>query len=372
MKLEVLQENLNKALTIATRIVSSKPQLPILSNLLLKVTSNGCVLETSNVESSLKIPFGAKVEEVGELLVPARTFQELVASLNKAKLTLEAKENSLLVSESKFQGKIVCSPNGDFPSPSDDQPGVDWSLSSKVFQEALSQTIFSSAVDEGRAVLNGVLFKFGDSPLFVSTDGFRLSEFILPKGTAPKSDLEQVIVPSKSLLEVQRLITDSENDQIKVSLTPSQVKFTVDDINFYSQVIAGNFPNFEKIIPTESVIKLRLNVEELSQSIRTASIFARENANIIRFVLEGKVLKIRAQGGEVGENETELDVEVEKGSNDEFNVAFNFRYLLEFLNSLKNEKDITVEFGTATSAAVFRPAKSENYLHIIMPVRVQS
>ncbi len=373
MKLEVLQENLNKALVQATRIVNSKLQLPILSNIYLVVSKTGGFITASNVESEITVPFGAKIDEPGEILVPAKTFQELVSSLSSDKLTLEVKENNLLVVQSKFQGKIVCAPASDFPKNTpDESEGVIWTIPGDVFQTALSHTIFSSALDEARAVLNGVLFKFGDMPMLVATDGFRLSQYLLDKTNAPKSDLSQVVIPAKALIEVQRLISDAPKNKIEIVFLQNQVIFKFEDIRFSTQVIAGNFPDFEKIIPPSFDIKIKLTAEELGKAIKTAAIFARENANIVRLVLNGSELAVRAQGGEVGENETSLDVEVEKGSSTEFSVAFNFRYILDFLANLKDEKEITLELGTQTSPALFRPAKFNNYLHIIMPVRVQS
>lgn len=372
MKIEVLQENLNKALTIAARLVSSKPQLPILSNILLSVSKNACTLTSSNIESGVTVPFGAKIENEGDILVPARIFQELIASLQPDKLTLEVKENSLLVAQSKFQGKIVCTPGTDFPKNSAAVDSV-WKLPGKIFTEAINRTVFSSAVDEGRAVLNGVLFKFDNTPQFVATDGFRLSQFRLITEPLPKSAPNELVVPSKALFEVVRLLSDSQKGEFEIGFGQNnQISFKIDDISFYSQVIAGNFPDFEKIIPSSFDIKIKLTTEELLKAIKTAAIFARENANIIKLLIMGSILKVKAQGGEVGEDETEIDIEVEKGGTEEFSVSFNYHYLLDFLGSLKDEKELTIELGTSTSPVLFRSAKADNYLHIIMPVRVQS
>lgn len=373
MKIEVLQENLNKALTIATRIVSSKPQLPVLTNIFLGVTNEGGTLTASNVESTIIVPFGAKIEEPGETLVPARTFQELISSLSPDKLTLEVDGNILKVKQSKFQGKIVCAPATDFPQnmPAVDS-GVSWKIPGDTFLKALSHTLFSSALDEARAVLNGVLFKFGDNPMFVATDGFRLSQFKLNKTDSPSGEIDQIVVPTKALMEVVKLLSDSPKTDVMLIIAPNQVLFKIDDISFSCQVIAGNFPDFEKIIPSTFDTKIKLTTEEFTRALKTAAIFARENANIVRLVINGSELTVRAQGGEMGENETKLDIEIEKGSPEDFSVAFNFRYILDFLANLKDEKEITLELGTQTSPALFRPAKSTNYLHIIMPVRVQS
>ncbi len=373
MKLEVLQENLSSALTTATRIISSKPQLPILTNVFLKASKEGSLLIASNVDSTIIVPFGSKIIDEGEICVPGRTFQELISSLPSDKIILEAKETSLIVKELKFQGKITCMPGSDFPTPPKEPNATVWKMSKNTFQTALSETLFSAAVDETRAVLNGVLFKFdGSAPMLVATDGFRLSKYTLESDSKIPKDLTQLVLPSKALQEVSRLLSDSSVGDFEIHFGETNtVSFLIGEIEFYSQTIAGNFPSFEKIIPSTFDIKIKLNAEELLKSIKSAAIFARENANIINFNIHDNTMTVRAQGGEVGENETELDIEVEKPPVGSFSVSFNFRYVLDFLGSLNGAKDITLELGTPTSAALFRPIKVDNYLHIIMPVRVQ-
>lgn len=370
MKIEVLQENLVKALSIATRIVSSKPQLPVLSHILVVVTGEGCKIIASNIETGIIVPFGAKVENTGEILIPGRTFYELISSLSSGKLILEQKDSSILISESKFHGKVVCLPSSEFPKL--EPPKNKFStFPKKDFKEALSKTVFSSATDEGRAVLNGILFKLTEPKSFVSTDGFRLSKFDFSNIDLKISGIDQAIVPTKTVIEILRLLDELQSDSLGIGFENNQFIFQIGEIFIFSQIIAGNYPEYEKIIPSESEIKIRIDAKELEKAIKTASIFARENANIVRFSLENKILKVKAQGGQTGENETEIDVEVIKNSSAEFTVSFNYRYVLDFLNNLGNEKEVFIEFGTPTSPSIFRPADKNGYLHIIMPVRVQ-
>jgi len=134
----------------------------------------------------------------------------------------------------------------------------------------------------------------------------------------------------------------------------------------------SNFPNFEKIIPAESSVRIKIPSEELLKGIRLAAIFARDSANIVKLKIAGSKLKIMANAAQVGENESEIDIEVDKGSGEDFQIAFNFRYLLDFLTSLGSKAaDVTIDFTTPLAPGVFHLPSDKNFLHLIMPVRVQ-
>ncbi|KKU91140.1 MAG: polymerase III subunit beta protein [Microgenomates group bacterium GW2011_GWA1_48_10] len=374
MKLEILQENLTKKLGSVTRIIPSKPQLPILSHVLLSAKNNHLTLTSSNLETTIIISLGAKIESEGEFTVPARTLSELVASLPPGKITLQVKQSLLEITISQFHGQINGSPAAEFPpNPTDDLHSV-WKVNAAGLFQALGQTMFSSATDESRAVLTGVLFKFdSDFVTLAATDGFRLSVVKVSKSSDLPEGQSQVIIPTRTLVEITKLLNDENPDQITINfLKSNQVLFSLSDTKIYSQLIAGNFPNFEKIIPAESSVRIKIPSEELLKGIRLAAIFARDSANIVKLKIAGSKLKIMANAAQVGENESEIDIEVDKGSGEDFQIAFNFRYLLDFLTSLGSKAaDVTIDFTTPLAPGVFHLPSDKNFLHLIMPVRVQ-
>lgn len=384
MKLELLQENLNHALSLVTRIISTKPQMPILSHVLLKAAKGKLTLTASNLETSLITEVGAKVIEEGEFTLPGRTLAEIISSLSAEKVTLELNEGIVGVKSGSFKALINGIAASEFPKVGQDSlTGSEnlWEIDTRKFVQAVSQAVFATASDESRAVLTGILFKTeGETLTLAATDGFRLSVVKLSKqgktGKEPKANL---IIPAKSLSEVIRILSEEKSEQGKAETgkkvklhileETSQVFFDLGETKIYSRLIAGTFPDFEKIIPSSSGLSLSLSVDEFSKAIRLASIFARESANIVKLKAADGKLKISANAPQVGENESEVDVKIE-GKEEEFTIAFNYRYLQDYLGSLTGS-DITVGFTGPTAPGVFQTAGSPNFLHIIMPVRVQ-
>lgn len=371
MELEILQENLNRGLAAVSRVLAGRPQIAILSNILLKAKSGQLEIIASNLETTITAVVGAKVDKQGEFTVPGRTFQELCAGLSADKLTLINTEGSMSISGGKFKGKISGTPATEFPQviTDNDSGGVVIEVDKKDFQAGVGKVVFAAATDESRAVLTGVLFNFSESTLtMAATDGFRLS-VVKIKAKESKGEYK-FIVPAKALIEVNRLLEDGSEFKLVYLPDSSQVVFDLGEIKIYSRLIAGNFPDFEKIIPASSTMQLATTTEELSKAIKLASIFARDSANIVKLKIEDKNLKVSANAPEVGENETEIDVTTEKGDKEEFMIAFNYRYLLDLFSGLGNT-ELTIEFNGPLTAGVFKLPKDSNFLHIIMPVRVQ-
>lgn len=367
MKLDILQENLKNAVSVVSRVLVTKPQMPILANILLETKDGQLVLTASNLETTVTLAVGAKIETPGAFTVPGRTLGEMMAGLNAEKITLTLEENNLLIAGGKFKAKIAGLPAADFPKLTDsNEKGVTWEFTKAKFLDAVNKVSFAAALDDSRASLTGILFKPGpDSLVLAATDGFRLSVVSLPE--VKNKDVESFLLPAKALLEIVRIM----EDKISLTLVSNQVIFTTGEIKIYCRCIAGKFPEFEKIIPANSSLKIVAATEELNKAVKLAAIFARDSANIIKLKFQNSKLKISANAPQTGENETEMEIEKEKGEDEEFSIAFNYRYLLDFLSNI-NSQEFTAEFNDSLSSGVFRLSSDPHFLHLIMPVRVQN
>lgn len=374
MTLELLQENLNAALTIASRIIASKPQLPILSHLLLEAEGGKLTLTSSNQEITTTIDVGAKITSSGKFTLPGRTLVEIVASLSAEKISLSLEGSVMALKAGGFKATINGSPAAEFPSlvPKDESKGAFWEMDKRTFTGLVERIVFSAASDEGRAVLTGVLFKStGDNLEVAATDGFRLSVLNQKSSAKIPSDL---IIPAKTLLEVARIASEiKEDDRIKIAVfgQSNQILFDLGAVKLYSALISGNFPDFAKIIPASSPIKLTLDADSLLRAVRLASVFARESANIVKLKIANSKLSISANAPQVGENESEVEAKI-AGNNEDFSIAFNFHYLMDFLTAIGGSGEVTIEFSGPTAPGVFRSNSDPDFLHLIMPVRVQS
>lgn len=373
MKFEILQENLNYALNLISRILVSKPQLPILSHLLLAASDNKLTLTGSNQETTMVTEIGAKVVTPGQFTLPGRTLSEIISSLTADRITLELSGSMMAVSAGGFKATINGTPASEYPSlvPSSSSKTVSWEVGAADFGSLVTKTVFSAATDEGRAVLTGVLFKLVDDRLTVAaTDGFRLSKVQSEKvSQQTKSDL---VIPAKTLLEIARILTETKIDKVKINLVEesNQITFDLGETKVYSSLIAGNFPDFEKIIPAKAAYTLSLDADQFLKAVKLSSIFARESANIVKLKLNNDILVISANAPQVGENESEVEVK-RSGEREDLAIAFNFHYLLDFL-SAAGLGEMIIELTGPTAPGVFKTASDPNFLHLIMPVRVQS
>ena len=371
--MSLLQEELNKGLSVVSRFVSSRPQLPVLANILFSAEkSNKLCLSATNMEIGIQYWLGAKVEVEGQVAIPAREINEFVSYLSPGKISLEAKKKTQIkVISSSGESSFAGMSPGEFPKiPSIKKIGAS-SLPMKGLVEAVNQVGFASAADETRPVLGAINWLFNEKGYrMVATDGYRLSLKDVSQKVKVKSKEETVrfLIPARSLTEVVRLAPD--RDEIKVGLTEddNQVIFLLPDLEISSRLIEGNFPDYEKIIPTESKTKATVDKEDFLQAIKVASVFARESANIVRFSLKDGKIVISANAPSVGENITEVEAKIE-GPN--LDIAFNYRFLLDFLNVIPvKEKGIELSFNESLSPGVFRIPSSPSWLHLVMPVRV--
>jgi DNA polymerase-3 subunit beta len=216
--------------------------------------------------------------------------------------------------------------------------------------------------------LTGVLFILDKDLLtLVATDGFRLSR---KKIHLKNEKAGRVIVPKSVLGEVQKLIQESSEVVFSVEDKDKQVLFGTGDTILTSRVIEGDFPDFEKIIPQSFSISVLTDKEDFLRAVKLASIFARESANIVKLRLGKDFIGVFAESSASGSQETKVDAKVEGDLGQGFEIAFNYRFLEEFLHSSGGE-DVGIEFTTSDKAGVFKDLSDTDHLHLIMPVRLQ-
>lgn len=366
MKLTILQEDLAKALSLASRFINQKAQLPILGNVVFKAEKTKLNLLATNLELSLALSIGAKVEEEGEIAIPGRTVFEIISNLPKAQVTLESTKEQLKIKSDTFNGTLSGMNAADFPVITKSLGKNALTLDLKSFLPSLAKVAFSISVDETRPVLNGVLLMYRENKLIlVATDGFRLSQKIIPVNQ--KMGFEKVILPKAVVGEVLR-ISETDSLLMEIKESESQVVFGFDNVILASRIISGTFPPFENIIPKSSATKVSVAKEDLIRAVKLASPFARDSANMVKFLVGKNSLKVLAESSKSGKEEGEVDAKVE---GEEMEITFNFRFVEELLNVIDGE-DVQIELTNTTSPGVFRDPKDKDFLHLIMPVRIQS
>ncbi|MBT7466983.1 MAG: DNA polymerase III subunit beta, partial [Chloroflexi bacterium] len=234
--------------------------------------------------------------------------------------------------------------------------------------------VFAAATDDSRPVLTGVKVELADDSFtLAAADGFRLAVETGKLGTSVETEVG-VIVPAKTLTEVERLLGDgSSSVELSIDANGRSAKFRLDTSEIVTALVQGTFPDYEKLIPTSYGTKATVDLYSMVQATRAASIFARDGSGIIRVIVSpgeddgGGAVKVISRAEEVGSNENELDAKVE---GEETKVAFNSKFLMDVLNVM-NGDDVDLETTTPSSPGVFRSKKHEGYTHVVMPMFVQ-
>jgi DNA polymerase-3 subunit beta len=375
MKLSCLQENLSKGLGIVGRALAARTTLPITNNVLLSADESRLKLAATNLEMVISHWIGAKVEEEGAITVPARLLSEFVSSLPSGE-TVEMKlvGKTLEIRCARFDARISGIDASDFPPIPKVDNGTKTKIDAVTLRQAINQVVFAAATEESRPVLTGVDAQFEENLVtLAAADGFRLAVYRMPLVTTVKEKTE-IIIPSRTLNELNRLITDDE-ETIDITVNPnkSQVMFHLKNTQLVSQLVQGTFPKYSQLIPQNFTGRSIVTVVEFLRVCKMASIFARDGSGIIRLIMTpggeltpGKIT-VSSKSEELGDDMGEIDAIVE---GQEAKTAFNGRYLTDVLSVLKEQK-VTLETTNPSSPGVIKPVGTDNYLHVIMPMFVQ-
>jgi len=376
MRLTCLQENLNRGLSVVGRAVATRTTLPITNNVLLATDQSRLKLAATNLEMAISCWIGAKVEEEGAITVPARLLIEFINSLpnDKVDISLPPQTKTLELKCARFEARISGVDAKDFPPIPKIEEGIATKVEVEALHQGINQVVFAAATEESRPVLTGVDAEFdGDLLTLAAADGFRLAVYKLPLAT-PVDQKTKVIIPARTLAELNRLMTDQE-EAVEITVNPnkSQALFRLKNIELVSQLVQGTFPNYAQLIPQSYNTRVVVDVAAFLRAAKTAAIFARDGSGIVRLVITpgeeltpGK-MTISARSEEIGDDVGEIDAVVE---GEEAKIAFNGKYLIDVLGVLR-ESQVALETTNPSSPGVIRPVGVDNYIHVVMPMFVQ-
>lgn len=364
MKLIVNQKNLKRALLVVEKAIGRNISLPILSNILIKTENGRLKLSATNLEVGINYFIGVKIEETGEIAIPARVLSDFISNIQDDKISLSTKNNILYINTDNYKTQILGTDPKDFPIIPKIKDSAVFTAKPLDLQEALMSVYDSTALSEGRPELTGIFASIsGSEGIFASTDGFRLAERVIPvKGIKNHS----FIIPKGASAEMIRILGDIEGD-ISVQVGDNQIAFQGEEFELVSRIIDGNYPDYKKIIPDKYLSSLTVKREDLEKNIKIASVFASNIADI-KIHTESDSLIITSRNSEKGEVETKVGASL-KG--DPFDISINYHYILDGIKAIDDSK-ISINYTGQSSPLVLKPSTDGNKsTYVIMPLRGQ-
>lgn len=363
MKFSVSKEKLLEGLQTVQSVVSTRTTLPILSNVLLQANEGRLYFTTTDLDVGVRGSVEATIEKTGSTTLPARRLFSIVRELPTAEIQVEVDSKnvaSIRCGPSYF--KILGLPEEEFPPLPKFEDAKVFTIPQKELKDGLKKTSYAISADETRYVLNGILCSFKDNKLtLVATDGRRLA-LVDIELEFPRSQEVEIIVPTKAVNELQRLLGD-EGD-VKVTVSENQVAFELQQTLLVSKLIEGNYPNYRQVIPAETKERVTLEREVFLNSVHRVSLLASEKSNSVKLVFSKNNIDIMANTPEVGEARESLPVQY-KGR--EFSIAFNPEFLMAPLRNLAAD-EVYLDLTDEMSPGVIKVQTP--FLYVLMPMRI--
>lgn len=362
MKLQVTQENLNRALGSVGRVASSRGTLPILSNILIRTSSNRLSIAATNLDIAITHYIGAKVQEEGAITVPARLMQDFVSSLPSSIINLELIENKLHITTDQYQSIINGIPADDYPVMPAISQGHSWNIGAKFLKSGLQQVVFAASNDETRPTLTGVfIHSYSGNLYIVATDSYRLAEKMIQKYNTDLS----LLVPASALQDLLRVMGDADME-VEVVYDDQQVLFRVGDIELVTRLIEGTYPDYRKLIPVNFTTSAVMKRADLNNITKVSSLFARESAGSVTINLnkKDKQVSIRSIASQLGENTASAPAAVAGDGV----ITLNSRYILDALHVMSGE-DVSISFNDKLEPCILTDPASADYIHVVMPLK---
>lgn len=365
MKIRINQNELNKSINIVQKAVSSRTPLPILSGILIEAKNNMLIMTATDLDLGIKTYSPCDIEEEGSIVVQSRLIGDFVRKLpSNSYVNIETMENNnmeikCLNSEINILGNSAA----EYPDNTFDNEGNSFSLKSESLKNLIKYTYFAAAQENIKPIFTGCLIEIKNNICtFVALDGYRMA---VKKEKIDFGGEVSVVVPSKTMLEILRIIEENKGET-EIVISESHISFKVDNTIIISNLLDGKFIDYEGIIKDNYVTRVDVSTSEIRESVERASLLAKDDKNnlIILDIKENNMqINSASEYGNVEEN-----VAVEKEGED-IKIGFNSKYLLDFLKVIENEKIKLNLIGKNNPCFINEDGK-EDYIYMVLPVRI--
>jgi DNA polymerase-3 subunit beta len=370
MYFKIARKELLTPLKMIASVVEQRQTLPILANTLVRVKDNALHLTAtdSEVEIACSLPLAEGSlgnDDDGETTIPARKFFEICRSLpESAEIQVDVDSNQATVKAGQSKFKLQTLPVEEFPeSPQFAEP-AEFDISQTHLKQLIYKTSFCIAVNDVRYYLNGLLLEIYEGKIcLVGTDGHRMA---VAQHDFESQQAAKVIIPRKAILELSKLLVDSE-DEVKVVFDDNHICFDINNtLVMTSKLIDGNFPDWNSVIPQQADKIIIAETAALKQSLARMAILSNEKYKGVRFILTPNLLTLSTKNASQEEAEEVLEVEYE---GEEIEIGFNGNYVSDALGVIST-KMVQIAFSDSNSSCLITEEDNENNKYVVMPMRL--
>lgn len=362
MKIDVDKNSLSNGIQKIINIVNPKNSLPILSNVLIEAIKDKMVLTATDLDIGISCEIPVSISEEGAITIPAKKFADIVRELPSGNVVINAKRNNAVHIESgDIRFKFMGLPKEEYPKLPELKNKQIIKIDSSVLKEMINLVYFAISNDQTQYVFNGALLKISNNQIaFIATDGRRLA-FIERKINFDVKNEISIIVPLKTIQELNRSL--EEEKEVSIIVGENQVLFDLGNIIIISRLIDGEFPDYKQVIPQASSNKVKVNRENFMLAIRRAALFSTPDYQAVKFeIVKNKLIVSKATPG-LGESREEVIADY---SGKEIALGFNPAFLLDVLKNLE-DMDVAFEVNAADKPAVIR---RDGYVYLVLPMRL--
>jgi DNA polymerase-3 subunit beta len=365
MKLTAEREKLLAPLQAVIGVVERRQTMPVLANVLLGVAQGKLSIAATDLEVELVAATEVSVQQPGDITVPGRKFLDILRALpEKSSVSMSTEGEKVVMRAARSRFTLSTLPAAEFPVIDDINAQQTVQIPRKDLARLLEKTHFSMAQQDVRYYLNGMLLEIDGAMLrAVATDGHRLALCEAALESKAKTS-QQVIVPRKGVLELQRVLT--EEGTAAVAIGTNHVRAQIGDVRFTSKLIDGRFPEYSRVIPAAPGAAIRADRDILRQALQRTAILSNEKYRGIRINVRNNAITVQAHNPEQEEAEEEIEVSY---TGDELEVGFNVNYLLDALSAIEGQE---VELGLtdSNSSCLIRSPGNSSARYVVMPMRL--
>lgn len=365
MKVKINQNELNKSINIVQKAVSARTTLPILSGILIEAKNNKLIFTATDLELGIKTYSSCEVLEEGSIVVHAKLLGDFVRKLPpNSTVSIELKENNdIEIKCMNSEINILGNSADEYPDNEFDNEGKVFKFKSECLRNLIKYTYFAAAQENIKPIFTGCLIEIKNKVCtFVALDGYRMA---IKKENMEFDEEISAIVPSKTLLEILRIIEENKDNTI-ITISDSHITFKVDNTTIISNLLDGKFIDYESILRDNYTSVVTLNNTEFRDSIERASLFARgDKNNLVILDIKDNNMQILS-ASEYGNVEENISIEKE---GDDIKIGFNSKYIQDVLKILDDEK-LTMNLIGKNNPCFIKVDKKDDYTYMILPVRI--